>query len=78
MFVLARKPFVGTVAENVLQHGTGGLNIDGCRVGLPFVSKGGNNFDAWRNGEGRDDRPNGHIIPSSTISNGRWPPNILL
>ena len=30
---LARKPLVGTVAENVLQHGTGGLNIDGCRVG---------------------------------------------
>ena len=30
--VLARKPLGGTVAENVLRHGTGGLNIDGCRV----------------------------------------------
>jgi site-specific DNA-methyltransferase (adenine-specific) len=30
--VLARKPFIGTVANNVLTHGTGGLNIDGCRV----------------------------------------------
>ena len=30
--VLARKPLVGTVAENVLQHGTGAMNIDGCRV----------------------------------------------
>ena len=30
--VLARKPFNGTVAENVLKWGTGGLNIDGCRV----------------------------------------------
>jgi site-specific DNA-methyltransferase (adenine-specific) len=30
---VARKPLVGTVAENVLEHGTGGLNIDGCRVG---------------------------------------------
>jgi len=30
---VARKPFPGTVAENVLQHGTGALNIDGCRVG---------------------------------------------
>jgi DNA modification methylase/transcriptional regulator with XRE-family HTH domain len=30
--VLARKPLIGTVAENVLQHGTGGLNIDGCRI----------------------------------------------
>ena len=30
--VLARKPLVGTVARNVLSHGTGALNIDGCRV----------------------------------------------
>ena len=30
---LARKPLPGTVAENVLAHGTGALNIDGCRVG---------------------------------------------
>ena len=31
--VLARKPIEGTVAENVLKWGVGGLNIDGCRVG---------------------------------------------
>ncbi len=30
--VMARKPFKGTVAGNVLEHGTGGINIDGCRV----------------------------------------------
>jgi site-specific DNA-methyltransferase (adenine-specific) len=30
--VMARKPFKGTVANNVLEHGTGGINIDGCRV----------------------------------------------
>ena len=30
--VMARKPFNGTVAKNVLEHGTGGINIDGCRV----------------------------------------------
>jgi site-specific DNA-methyltransferase (adenine-specific) len=30
--VLARKPLVGTVANNVLKHGVGGINIDGCRV----------------------------------------------
>jgi len=32
--VVARKPFKGTVANNVLEWGTGGINIDGCRVGL--------------------------------------------
>lgn len=30
--VVARKPLIGTVAANVLEHGTGALNIDGCRV----------------------------------------------
>ena len=30
--ILARKPLDGTVAENVLKHGVGGLNIDACRV----------------------------------------------
>ena len=30
--LLFRKPLAGTVAENVLEHGTGALNIDGCRV----------------------------------------------
>jgi DNA modification methylase len=31
--IVARKPLIGTVAENVLTHGTGALNIDGSRVG---------------------------------------------
>ena len=31
--VVARKPLDGTVAANVLKHGVGALNIDGCRVG---------------------------------------------
>ena len=31
--IVARKPLCGTVAENVLKHGTGGINVDGCRVG---------------------------------------------
>jgi DNA modification methylase len=29
---VARKPLEGTVAANVLRHGTGGLNVDGCRI----------------------------------------------
>ena len=32
-FVIARKPLCGTVAETVLRHGTGALNIDACRAG---------------------------------------------
>jgi len=30
---VARKPLSGTVAATVLEHGTGALNVDGCRVG---------------------------------------------
>ena len=33
--IVARKPLCGTVAENVLTHGTGGINVDGCRVAGP-------------------------------------------
>jgi len=30
--ILARKPLVGTVAQNVLAHGTGAINVDACRI----------------------------------------------
>ncbi len=29
---MARKPLIGTVVQNVLEYGTGAINIDGCRV----------------------------------------------
>lgn len=74
---VARKPLSGTVAANVLAHGVGALNIDGCRVGDPFVSAGGNNFDSWRAGEGRDDRPDAHGESSAKMVPGRWPANII-
>jgi site-specific DNA-methyltransferase (adenine-specific) len=65
--VLARKPLIGTVAENVLEHGTGALNIDGCRVsGSPPHHNYGR-----RNGKGmffaKGDQP--HNTPDL----GRWP-----
>ena len=39
--VMARKPLDGTVANNVLTHGVGGINIDGCRV--EYASEGDKN-----------------------------------
>lgn len=35
--VLARKPLIGTVAQNVLEFGTGGINIDGSRIGTEIL-----------------------------------------
>lgn len=31
--IMARKPVEGTVADNMLKYGVGGINIDECRVG---------------------------------------------
>lgn len=33
LWTLCRKPLDGTVAQNVLKYGVGGINIDGCRIG---------------------------------------------
>jgi len=76
---VARKPLIGTVAENVLQHGTGALNIDGCRVeptgesrertneasqDRRYADLGGTNFAATPGIRGGDPL-------------GRWPANLI-
>ena len=71
---LARKPLSGTVAANVLEHGTGALNIDGCRVeGMaPFTVQG----QSARAGEvyGADQRDQRVFEPHAS---GRWPANLI-
>lgn len=73
--IVARKPFAGTVAQTVLAHGMGALNIDGCRVGTDVVVWGGNaagggTWDETNNGLGNNGKPR----PIT----GRWPPNVVL
>jgi len=66
--VIARKPFRGTVAENVLRHGTGAINVDGCRVGnerLPAMVAGQARIGTF-------DR--GVMITPERV--GRWPANL--
>lgn len=76
-WVLARKPLESTVAGNVLTHGTGALNIDGCRVGtedrpvmirtstvVAATSMAGASTGATASGE--------------LTSLGRWPANVIL
>jgi DNA modification methylase len=73
--VVARKPLAGTVARNVLEHGTGGLNIDGCRVeaqGRPLiVSKSEPSTGIL--GDGLNGSSHGGVTDA-----GRWPPNVVL
>jgi DNA modification methylase len=75
---MARKPLEGTVAENVLAHGTGGLNVDGCRVGTtvetwpasrsfaPGISSG------YTNGLAKGSTQHTGAVPA-----GRWPANLI-
>ena len=70
--VLARKPLVGTVAQNVLTFGTGGLNIDGSRVGSEKREySGGNKLMEERPWNiNQDEKPKYEV-------QGRWPANFI-
>ena len=56
--ILARKPLDGTVAANVQQHGTGALNVDGCRVNAK-----GDNLGGGAEKETQSDKPEGWDRP---------------
>jgi len=74
--VVARKPLVGTVAQNVIEHGTGALNIGGCRVGATRdvpASLSTRPNGAFYSGGIFKGQP-GDLDPNT----GRWPPNVLL
>lgn len=73
---VARKPLVGTVAANVLAHGTGALNIDGCRVeGTPAPTR----FDPAKHGhEGWRMNATGAECAANASPLGRWPANLIL
>jgi len=83
--VIARKPIEKTVAANVLKYGTGGLNIDGCRVGNDIMRESRTTQSATGNGvynmHGRDVQHGNWKQKSNenpTEHAGRFPPNILL
>lgn len=71
--VLARKPFRGDVASNVLEHGTGAINIDGCRVGDEEISV--HNAPKGTFAGGEQDR--GSDTNSYKTHVGRWPANFI-
>ena len=80
---VARKPFSGTVAENVLEHGTGALNVDGCRIGTEV--------ETWPVSRARpaDGQPTAlythrlsgqhktKTITAGQAPPGRWPANLI-
>ena len=70
---VARKPFKGTVAANVLEWGTGAINIDGCRVGTDGSLTNSSKPLAERNGFVK-----GFVEGTETVirEQGRWPANL--
>ncbi len=71
---VARKPLSGTVAENVLMHSTGALNIDGCRI------EGRERTDYGLTNSSRS-QGSTYSTPSQSAdfdsSKGRWPANFV-
>ena len=68
--IMARKPLTGTVAANVLRHGTGAINVDGCRVGAGFGAWKGGGSALYNGGLSRDGGLARPVL-------GRWPANVL-
>ena len=78
--IVSRKPLTGTVAQNVLEHGTGAINVDGCRVG----TEGGTQKVNLEKGDVNGERA-GQVLGKNIsfkcdigdIGKGRWPANII-
>jgi len=74
---MARKPFASTVAANVLEHGTGGLNVDGCRVATDGERPAGSGN---RLGSGNAYQLKDYVSKNGgnqTPELGRWPANFI-
>ncbi len=79
--LLARKPLEGNTAQNVLTHGTGALNIAGCRVPVDPVADASQmrtmhrsqreSHDGWGMSTVHGDNP------PVVRPEGRWPANVI-
>ena len=89
--VVARKPLTGTVAANVLEHGTGALNIDATRVSMSDEDRaridamGGFGRKGWTRADGTlgevyEGTVDGSLAATDAKAHpaGRWPTNVLL
>ena len=73
---VARKPFKGTVAANVLKHGTGAINIDECRVGMearPVMVR----TETVVSATSMSGQSTGATSSGELTTLGRWPANLI-
>ncbi|NWE37188.1 site-specific DNA-methyltransferase, partial [Pseudomonas gingeri] len=79
---VARKPFSGTVATNMARWGTGGLNIDGCRVPAVDAEALAKNWDRdttvdMRGGKFIGGKSGSIAMTAGASALGRWPANLI-
>ena len=77
--ILARKPLDGTVAANVQEHGTGALNIDGCRIEASAddpVKRG--RVGGFSHSPVLGKSAQGGYVYRPGNTSGRWPANVVL
>jgi len=75
--VLARKPLIGTVAENVRAFGTAALNIDGCRVGTELRSRSRSRSTGQLISENGSMAGGNYAREIVGEVEGRWPANVV-
>lgn len=81
LWTLARKPLSEkNVALNVLKWGTGGLNIDGSRIGSEPIRSSGDkkSLQIWKENDGRTPKDLDLIENTPHWNNGRFPANVIL
>jgi DNA modification methylase len=72
---VARKPLSGTVAANVLEHGTGAINVDGCRVGTDLVRTSPRSDELHADSNSLGTCWSG--VVDEAPRSGRWPSNLI-
>ena len=73
---LVRKPIAGTVAKTVLEHGTGALNIDGCRIESETIVRSGSTSFGGENAHCLGGAKDAYVV--SVNNKGRWPTNLVM
>lgn len=75
---LARKPLSEkSIAANVLKHGTGAINVDGCRISTEETIKATRNYVAGGLEPGGMQKGPGAFAVYKQNDAGRWPANVL-
>jgi len=76
--LLVRKQLIGSVAENVLEHGTGGINIDACRIDSNDSLARINKIDNGMLGVGNGLSSQALRVAQGLDELGRYPSNVIL